>query len=206
MSKKFLRTPYEPGVSLRWDIYHRQFRVEVTGMFEYPEDDSIYGTYKNKGTLIICETSTFTDAVNKLKIMYKANSWPFRDKDEDYYYDPDLGRDMGPINFYPMTVIIYDRHNRKVLGGELLNGGITWAHPITNETELYKMHKKFWDEGSGEHRWNDYETARQMWHKAGLLLLHVVDSKYQLHDEINANAFFSQDTIISWKSRFRGNA
>lgn len=26
MSKKFLRTPYEPGVSLRWDIYHRQFR------------------------------------------------------------------------------------------------------------------------------------------------------------------------------------
>lgn len=206
MNKNFFRTPYEPGVSLRWDIYHRQFRVEVTGMFEYPEDDLMCGTYKTQGTLIICETSTFTDAVNKLKIMYKANSWPFRDKDDDHYYDSDLGRDMGPLNFYPMTVIIYDRHNRKVLGGVLSGGIVTWAHPVTKEAELYKMFKKLRDEGSYEHGWNDYETARSLWHEAGLLLLHVVDSKYQLHSEINASALFSQDTIVSWNSRFRGNA
>ncbi|MDC9612890.1 hypothetical protein PSI19_03130 [Xenorhabdus khoisanae] len=198
----FLHTPYEPGVSLRWDIHHSQFKVEVMGMLEYPEDDPMYGTYQTEGTLSICETPTLTDAVNKLKVMYQEDNWPFRDEEKDYY-DPDFGRDMGPRSFSPRTVIIYDRYNRKVLGGELSRGSVTWARPIKQEAEFISLDakcKSLQEKGSYEHGWDNYDTARSLWYQADLLLLHVVDSKYLLHDEINN--IFLQDASVSWNDRF----
>ncbi len=32
----FIHTPYESGVALREDVFHRQFTIRVTGMMEYP--------------------------------------------------------------------------------------------------------------------------------------------------------------------------
>ncbi|SFU78809.1 hypothetical protein [Xenorhabdus koppenhoeferi] len=102
----------------------------------------MYGTYKTEGTLTVCKSSTLTEAFNKLKVIYREDNWSFRDEDADYY-DSDLGHDVGPLDFFPRTVMVYDRYNKKVLGGELHGDLITWARSITQEAELISLKEKY---------------------------------------------------------------
>ncbi|MBD2813974.1 hypothetical protein ID850_04165 [Xenorhabdus sp. Flor] len=193
----FLHTPYEVGVSLRSDVFQSQITVLVTGDAEYPEDDPVYGTYCSEKTLIVCKTSTLTDAVQQLKVIIDEDSWIFRDKDVDYY-DPDFGRDMGPVSFNPRMVTIYDRYNRRILGGQIASK-ITWARPVTRKDELVALEKerqRLNSEGSYEHGWDNYSTAKYLWKKASLLLLHVIDSTYLIREEMDN--IFLQDTSVSW--------
>lgn len=40
----FIASPYRQGISLREDVFRRQFRVECEGQLEYPQDERIWGT------------------------------------------------------------------------------------------------------------------------------------------------------------------
>ncbi|AOM40997.1 hypothetical protein [Xenorhabdus hominickii] len=196
-NQHFLSTPYESGVSLRWDIFHSQFTVLVTGMSEYPEDDPMYGTYQVEKMLTVCKGSTLTKVIRKLNAMLRKNNWPFRGEDVDYY-DPDFGRDMGPLSFKPQSVMIYDRYNRKVLGGRIADR-VIWARPVTQKTDLDALHKEYIRlkrEGSYENGWDNHSTARSLWHSAALLMLHVVDSKCSVAHEINT--FLQHGASVSW--------
>ncbi|QTL39097.1 hypothetical protein ACNFJN_15665 [Xenorhabdus budapestensis] len=193
----FLYTPYEAGISLRSDVFQSQFTVLVDGDAECPEDDPNYGTYYSKKTLTVCKTSTLTDAVQKLKVLIEEDNWAFRDEDVDYY-DPDFGRDMGPISFNPRRVTIYDRYNRRVLGG-YITPKIIWARSVTRKDELVALEKerqRLRDESSYERGWDNYSTAQYLWTKADSLLLHVTDSKYLVHEEMDN--ILLQDTSVSW--------
>ncbi|CCW29053.1 conserved hypothetical protein [Xenorhabdus nematophila F1] len=193
----FLHTPYEPGVSLRSDVFQTQFSVLVSGDAEYPEDDPVYGTYYSEKTLIVCNTSTLTDAVQQLKAIIDEGSWVFRDEGVDYY-DPDFGSDMGPISFIPRKVTIYDRYNRRLLGGRIASE-IIWARQVTRKDELVALEKernRLKAEGSYEHGWDNYSTAKYLWGKASLLSLHVIDSKYLIREEMGN--IFLQDASVSW--------
>ncbi|MCG3472344.1 hypothetical protein L7750_18780 [Xenorhabdus bovienii] len=196
-NQRFLPTPYEPGVSLRWDIFHSQFTVIVTGKSEYPEDDPIYGTYEAKRTLEVCKGSTLTKVIRKLNAMLRKDKWPFRDENVDYY-DPDFGRDMGPLGFNPQSVMIYDRYGRKALGGRIAKK-VIWALPITQKADLDALHKEYKrlnSEGSYQSGWDNHSTARSLWHSAELLMLHVVDSKYSVAHEVNK--ILQNGNSISW--------
>ncbi|PHM27826.1 hypothetical protein [Xenorhabdus innexi] len=195
----FLHTPYEPGVSLRLDVFQRQITVLVSGDAEYPDDDPNYGTYYSEKTLFVCSAPMLTDAVQQLKSTIDKNSWVFRDEGVDYY-DPDFGRDMGPMSFIPRAVMIYDRYHRRLLGGRIASAsGITWARPVTRKDELIALEKereRLNDKGSYESCWDNYSTAKYLWEKASLLSLHVIESNYLIREEMDN--IFLQDASVSW--------
>ncbi|MBC8946517.1 hypothetical protein [Xenorhabdus indica] len=193
----FLHTPYEAGVSLRSDVFQSQFIVLVDGDAEYPEDDPNYGTYYSEKILTVCKTSTLTDAVQKLKVLIEEDNWAFRDEDVDYY-DTDFGRDMGPISFNPRKVTIYDRYNRRVLG-RYITPKIIWARSVTRKDELVALEKerqRLRDESAYERGCDNYNKAQYLWKKADSLLLHVTDSKFLVHEEMDN--ILLQDASVSW--------
>ncbi|MDE9447301.1 hypothetical protein KKJ04_17290 [Xenorhabdus bovienii] len=196
-NQRFLPTPYEPGVSLRWDIFHSQFTVIVTGMFKYSECAPFNGTYQIEGTLTICKESTLTNAIQKLNVIFLESNWPFQDENIGYY-DPNFRRDVEPLSFKPQSVMIYDRYNRKVLGGRI-ESKIIWARPVTQEADfiaLYDEYERLNSYAACEYGWNNCSTARSLWHSAELLLLHVVNSKCSVGYEVNT--FLQHDVSVSW--------
>ncbi|HAV1239741.1 TPA: hypothetical protein JGU28_004522 [Salmonella enterica] len=173
---EFLHTPYEPGVSLREDIFNRQFSVEVTGRMTYPQDNPGYGTYDCEETLTACEAATISDAVARLLQLYESDSWPIRDANTGY------DDDCGPVDFCPYMVKIFDRHHRLVMGGDFKSRkGINWFPPVTDGqaiTELKIQQKRLLDQAAEESGWDNYETARSLWREADYLSLHLVHKKY----------------------------
>ncbi|MDN8554971.1 hypothetical protein [Citrobacter werkmanii] len=184
---EFLPTTYEPGVSLRYDIFNRQFTVEVTGRMYYPEDDPVYGTYSCEETLTVCEAATINEAATRLLQLYESDNWPIRDENIDYY-DANLGHDCGPVDFYPYTVKIVDRHGRLVLGGNFRSGnGINWFPPVIDSqaiAELEMQRERLLSQAAYEHGWDNYETARALWREADYLSLHFAHKKYTSLSEV----------------------
>ncbi|EAS1759748.1 hypothetical protein BH012_09985 [Salmonella enterica] len=186
-NKPFLHTPYESGVSLREDIFHRQFIVNASGRMAYPEDDPIYGTYTCEEDITVCEASTISGAISLLLQVYHSDRWPIRDENVDYY-DDELGHDCGPIDFYPHMVKIFDRHHRLVLGGNFKSQeDINWFCPVTDMlsiADIKAKQRKLSDQAAEESGWDNFETARSLWRERDYLSLHLVHNKYASLPEI----------------------
>lgn len=182
----FIHTPYESGVSLRADVYARQFSVIVLGTTEYPEDDPTYGTYTRDESFSVCIGATLTDVINETNDINHCDAWSFRDDDKDYY-DSDLGHDCGPISFSAHFVVIYDRYHRKVIGGRVSQKGILWTEPVKSEIEAIALRQRrdeLYSEAAFEAGWDNFSTARNLRREATALLLADVASCWRGHPEV----------------------
>ncbi|AZK61312.1 MULTISPECIES: hypothetical protein [Pectobacterium] len=185
----FFHTPYEPGISLREDIFNRQFTADVMGSVEYLEDDRSGSFYRTE-SLQISGGATLVEAIDRLMTLYSSDSWPFRDEDADYY-DPDLGHDCGPQSFYPSQIRILDRFGRLVIGGVFAGDGILWTPPVSSDVEvnqLYSQCEELRKEAAIEASWDNYSTAERMRDKANTLLLADVDRHWRQYPEVLALA------------------
>ncbi|MDC9595269.1 hypothetical protein, partial [Xenorhabdus sp. IM139775] len=109
----------------------------------------------------------------KLETLHLAGDWPVPDG--------------GLSGFIPQTVMIYDRHGRKVLGGRF-DAGIAWAQPVTLASErlsLEKQRQRLCHAAVAEQGWENYSDACMLWQKAQLLSLHLVSSRYRQCREVN---------------------
>ncbi|MBD2786480.1 hypothetical protein ID858_16530 [Xenorhabdus sp. DI] len=165
MNPIFLPVPDDTGVA----SHHPVFTAQVTGLMDYPAP----GTYQRERTLTVCAAPTITEAVQKLETLHLAGDWPVQDG--------------GLSGFIPQTVMIYDRHGRKVLGGRF-DAGIVWAQPVTLASErlsLEKQRQRLCHAAVAEQGWENYPDARMLWQKAHLLSLHLVSSRYRQCSEVN---------------------
>ncbi|MFG6076892.1 hypothetical protein [Erwinia sp. OPT-41] len=181
----FIHTPYQTGVALREDVFHRQFEIRVIGMTEYPEDDPIYGSYYREEILTVCESSTISGAVEKLARLYETDSWPIRDEDEDYY-DSELGHDCGPLSFSPRFAEIYDRQSRRVLCGDF-SQGLIWFMPLTPPQDIATLQAKqcsLREEAAFESGWDNYSTARELRAQVTRLDMYLTDKRYACLPEV----------------------
>ncbi|HBM3184904.1 TPA: hypothetical protein LVM22_001169 [Klebsiella oxytoca] len=202
----FIPTPYRSGVSLREDVFHRQFQIRVIGLTEYPEDDPVYGTYQREEVLTVCESSTITGAVEKLIRLYETDSWPVRDDDEDYY-DPNLGHDCGPVSFSPRFAKVFDRDNRPVLNGDF-SCGLTWFMPLTSRNDISTLQAKqnaLREEAALEASWDNYSTARDLRTQAARLELYLVNKQYASLPEVRqlATRYYSPESGNLWRDSDR---
>ncbi|ACX86445.1 hypothetical protein F6Q06_09565 [Pectobacterium parmentieri] len=184
----FFHTPYEPGISLREDIFNRQFTADVMGSVEYLEDDRSYGSFYRTESLQISGGATIAEIIDRLTVIYRDDSWPFRDEDADYY-DPDLGHDCGPQSFYPSQIRILDRFGKLVLGGVFAGDGIQWTKPVSSDVEakqLYSECEELCKEAAIEASWDNYSTAERMREQANRLLLADADRRWRQHPEVLA--------------------
>ena len=186
LNSQFIHTPYEAGVSLRADVYARQFSAVVSGTTTYPEDDSHYGTYAREESFGVCCGAAISDVISVLSDITQRDAWPFRDEDKDYY-DPELGHDCGPISFRAHSVSISDRFGRKVLGGRILNGRIIWVIPVKDNVEASRLRQHYFalcNQASAENGWDNFSTAKNLWREADQLLLADVAPFWRQHPEV----------------------
>lgn len=203
LNPQFIHSPYEAGVSLRADVYARQFSVVVSGTTWYPEDDTNFGTYSREESFSICQGATLTDVINKITDMILRDAWPYRDTGKDYY-DPDLGHDCGPISFWAQSVVINDRYGRKVLGARIsTNSGLVWITPVKSSAEATKLRQQcdaLYNEAALESGWDNFSTAKTLRREARLLLLADTAPFWRQHPEVlkllEPELFDVQDTEV----------
>lgn len=206
LNPQFIHTPYEPGVSLRADVYARQFSVVVSGTTVYPEDDLNYGTYTREESFNVCRAGTLRDVISDVSDINQRITWPFRDDDKDYY-DPELGHDCGPISFWAHSVSISDRFGRKVFGGCIRSGRIIWVTPVKDNVEASRLHEHcdaLCTQASLESSWDNFSTAKDLRREADQLLLADVAPFWRQHPEVLAflepEVFDAQDpeVLAAW--------
>ncbi len=122
-------------------------------------------------TLTVCETASVTEAVQRLKVMHLLGDWPV----------PETPSGQCRRAFFPMTVMIYDIQDNKVLGGRFYDE-IVWAQPVTLASErlsLEKQQQQLCQSVVLEQGWQNTQAARVLWHEAHLLSLHMVSPCHQ---------------------------
>ncbi|QHM74038.1 hypothetical protein [Mixta intestinalis] len=115
-----------------------QFRVVVTGNMEYPEDHNDYGTYFKRSEILLCCADSLAKAMECVAEAWSKNQWKFRE-DKDYF-DPDLGKDCGPINFLPEIILIKDKNEKLVLTGHAAD--LKWFQKGTPEERQRAIFEK----------------------------------------------------------------
>ncbi|MCP9268239.1 hypothetical protein M5U04_09020 [Xenorhabdus sp. XENO-1] len=148
------------------------FTVQVTGLMQHPQRPQSL----REETLTVCETDSVTEAVQRLKVIHLLGDWPV----------PKMSSAQCRRAFFPLTVMIYDAKDNKVLGGRFYDE-IVWAQPVTVTSERLSLEQKQWrlcQSATFELSWQNAEAARVLWHEANLLSLHVVSSDYQQHHEV----------------------
>ncbi|WJV63466.1 hypothetical protein PCO86_05310 [Pectobacteriaceae bacterium CE70] len=188
LNLQFIHTPYEFGVSLRADVYARQFSVVVSGTTTYPEDDLNCGTYTREETFSVCTGAELNDVISQVIEINQRRAWAFRNEDKDYY-DAELGHDCGPVSFLAQSVCISDRLGRKVLGGCTRHGEIFWITPVKDNAEAAKLHQHcdaLHAEAALESGWDNFSTAKALRREARQLLLADVAPFWRQHPEVLA--------------------
>lgn len=180
----------------------KPFSVMVEGRTEYPEDDPIYGTYWQDGTISLGRAWTIAEAMDLAASAWLRDEWDPREKGEDFY-DSDFGRDMGPLRFYPQTFIICDENYRRVLMGEV--DRMIWHAHVTDPAELARINAEMealYAEAAQESGWDNYETARQLRGKARKSGASIVDSAWMGHPEVAAAiASFVRPELSEWADK-----
>ncbi|MEQ2024921.1 hypothetical protein ABLB84_03870 [Xenorhabdus szentirmaii] len=152
------------------------FTVQVTGLSEHPIPAAETTPFLREETVSVCRADTITEAVQRLKVIHLLGDWPARENGQPHMLTP----------FVPQTVMMYDRHGRKVLGGHIDNE-IVWAQPVTLASErqaLEKQRQQLCQNAVFEQGWENYRMARVLWQKAHRLSLHLVSSHYQQCREV----------------------
>ena len=162
----------------------KPFTVLVTGRMTCPEDDPLYGTYTRAETIKLTKADSITEAANAVAVAVAKNEWNIRDPERDYF-DPDLGRDMGPISFSPNTVEILDQQNVRVLSGHF-QSGLTWEKPATEKeaAEIKQNAAAIRQQAREEGGWDNHETSRQLRAQADRLETRITGDEYRNNAEV----------------------
>ncbi len=174
---KFISSPYEKGVSIREDIFNKQFKVLVRGLATFPKD-AIFENNQRDFSFYVLTAPTITDAVNLVNKVHSENSWPYQD--EEVLGDTDV---MG---FLAQYVQITDRNGKAVLGGPVSNQ-IRWCEPLKTTTEveeLISLVKRTNYNARDEHNAGNLSKADELWLSADILALAIVDPIYRSHPEV----------------------
>lgn len=148
----FVVSPYHPGISIREDVFRRQFHVQCDGRFEYPEDERIWGTYHIDSSLKLGERGLIEEAMALAETCVKQHSF-------------DLSGREDLISFSPELVIIHDDYGRYVLVGQVHAADIRWCPPVSSAAEAREVSSQVAEinrEASFERGWDNFETARQL--------------------------------------------
>ncbi|MBE8598240.1 hypothetical protein [Xenorhabdus sp. BG5] len=168
MNPIFLPAPDDTGTVCHEEL----FTVQVTGLMQPPHArQSLW-----EETLTVCEAASVTEAVQRLKVIHLLGDWPV----------PETSSDPFKCIFFPLTVMIYDARDEKVLGGRCYDE-IVWAQPVTRASErlsLEKQQQQLCQSAVLEQGWQNTKSARALWHKAHLLSLHGVSPSYQQCREV----------------------
>lgn len=170
---RFISTPYEKGVSLREDVFKRQFSVHVTGSMAYLEE-GLNEPFTCITTLSVCYATTISEAVRKVTHIQANKSWNI------------TYRENGPLGFTPRHIEIRDRHNRKVLCGSV-NSKIEWIEAALTAEAVSILEQKqaaLREEARDERAYNNFSTARLLERQATEIGMEVVDKIYRNHPEI----------------------
>ncbi|CAM3953255.1 hypothetical protein [Xenorhabdus thuongxuanensis] len=162
MNPIFLPVPAETNPALREDI----FTAQVTGLMQPPQMPPSL----RAETLTVCEAFSVMEVVQRLKVIHLLGDWPV----------PETPSGQAACVFFPLTVMIYDAGDRKVLGGRFYDE-IVWAQPVTLASErlsLEKRQQQLCQSAVFEQGWQNIPAARALWHEAHLLSLHGVSPRY----------------------------
>ncbi|MBE8597830.1 hypothetical protein [Xenorhabdus sp. BG5] len=168
MTPIFLPAPESTIPASQEDI----FTVQVTGLMQHSQRAQSL----QEEILTVCETASITEAVQRLKVIHLMGDWPV----------PAMPSGQFRRAFFPLTVMIYDTKDNKVLGGRFYDE-IVWAQPVTVTSERLSLEQKqlrLCQSATFELSWQNAEAARVLWHEANLLSLHVVSPDYQQHHEV----------------------
>ncbi|CDM88515.1 hypothetical protein [Xenorhabdus bovienii] len=168
MSPIFLPAPDDADTA----VHEALFTAQVTGLRQHPTASQPLLT----DTLTIGEASTITEVVQRLRVIHILGDWPA------------LETLSGQCEraFFPLTVMIVDAQDRKVLGGRF-DDEIVWAQPVTLTSErlsLKRQQQRLCQAAMLEQSWQNASAARALWHQAHLLSLHGVSSCYQQCHEV----------------------
>lgn len=197
----FIHTPYQKGVALREDVFHRQFVIWVNGMTEYIEDNPTDGTYWLEEILIVCGSSTISGAVAQLVELNETGHWPLRDENQD----DDFGHESEPQSFSPRYAEIRDRDNRRVLCGDFANG-LIWYIPVTAPQDMATLQAKqgsLRKEARFESGWDNDVTAQDLRKQAERLNLYLTDRRYACLPEVQnlATRRYTPESGHLWRDR-----
>lgn len=148
------------------------FTVQVTGLIQQAQQPQSL----HEDILTVCEAASITEAVQRLKVIHWLGDWPVPET------DPGESR----CAFFPLTVMIYDAKDNKVLGGRF-DDEIVWAQPVTVTSELLSLERRqqqLCHAATAELSWNDPQAARVLWQKANWLSLHIISPDYHCHHEV----------------------
>ncbi|PHM47661.1 hypothetical protein [Xenorhabdus miraniensis] len=168
MNPIFLPVPDNTEPALRENL----FTMQVTGLMQHPQMPQSL----REETLTVYEAASVTEAVQRLKVIHLLGDWPL----------PEMSPEQVTGIFFPLTVMIYDAQDRKVLGGRFYDE-IVWAQPVTLASErlsLEKQQQQLCQSAVLEQSWQNTQAARALWHAAHLLSLHVVSPCYQQCREV----------------------
>jgi predicted Fe-Mo cluster-binding NifX family protein len=172
---KFIPSPYEKGVSIREDIFNKQFKVLVRGLATFPNDAAFE---KKQISFYVLTASTITDAVNQVNKLHSENAWQYKDADV-------LG-DTTVLDYLAQYVQITDRNGRAVLGGTI-GTKIEWCEPIktTGEIEVLttKVKRKNYA-ARDELNAGNLSKADELWLIAEVMTLEIVAPIYRGHPEV----------------------
>ncbi|MEQ1965261.1 hypothetical protein ABLB69_19400 [Xenorhabdus khoisanae] len=168
MNPIFLPAPDDTGT-----VSHEElFTVQVTGLMQHPQARQSL----REETLTVCEAASVTEAVQRLKVIHLLGDWPV----------PKTLSHQTKGVFFPLTVMIYDAQDEKVLGGRFYDE-IVWAQPVTRASErlsLEKRQQQLCQSAVLEQGWQNTPEARVLRHEAALLSLHVISPRYQQCREV----------------------
>lgn len=138
------------------------------GEVEYPEDDSIYGTYWLQTSRDLGEYTSIEEAISAASRILTTGSFDLDDSEA--------------LSFAPSLFLVRDRDQRLVLAGHVLSNGIRWCEPVASNDEVVRVHAEVSQtnaEAAFEAGWDNHSTARMLRFRARVLEGHLVDEVWR---------------------------
>ena len=168
--RPFVSNPYEPGKSLRQDLFERQFTVLLHGSMELLEDSG-RGTFHIEGYCQLGQCGVLDEI---LPIALEAVR-------QDRYPTP-----AAALAFCPKRISVSDRHGHLVMAGKVnqVTRSIDWIAPcrtaeeekvVLAQIQLLRSRSAF------QHGWDNFSTSRLLDTDADLLKGRLVHKPWRPH-------------------------
>lgn len=143
-------------------------RIDCLGEIEYPEDDSIYGSYTVPHTVELAQCASLAEAIACVERLARQ--------------DEIATGEEGALGFLPLLFIVRDDEQCLVLAGEPWQRGVRWCEPIASDGEarlVVEKASKLRGEASFEAGLDNHSTARSLRFRASALKGRLVDAYWR---------------------------